>query len=58
MVASYSSANDTNNQHPGSQFGYGMILDILEYSIKALLISYNGLESGAVISIIYGLDNA
>ena len=58
MAASYSSAKDTNNQQPGSQFGYGMILDTLECSIKALLISYNELENGAVISIIYGLDNA
>ena len=43
------SAKDTNNQQPGSQFGHGMILDILEYSIKALLISCNELENGAVI---------
>ena len=37
-AASYSSTKDTNNQQPGSQFDYGMILDILEYGIKALLI--------------------
>ena len=36
MAASYSSAKDTNNQQPGSQFDYGIIHDILEYSIKAL----------------------
>ena len=28
-----------------------MILDILEYVIKALLISYNELENGAVIQV-------
>ena len=33
----------------GSQFGHGMILDIFEYIIKALHISYNELENGAVI---------
>ena len=50
--ATYSSAKHTNiNQQPGSQFGHGMILDILEYVIKALLISYNELENGAVILI-------
>ena len=30
-------------------FGHDMILDILEYGIKALLISYNELENGEVI---------
>jgi hypothetical protein len=50
-ATSYGSAKDTNNQQPGSQFGHGMILDILEYGIKALLISYNELENGAVILI-------
>ena len=35
----------------GSQFGHGMILDIFGYSTKALCISYNELESGAVILI-------
>ena len=34
-------------------FGQNMILDILEYSIKALLISYNELENGEVIQ--YGI---
>ena len=32
----------------GSQFGHGMILDIFEYDIKALCISYNELDNGAV----------
>ena len=49
MAASYSSAKDTNSQQPGSQFGYGMILDILEYGIKTLFVSYNELDNSAVI---------
>ena len=32
----------------GSQFGHGMILDIFEYGTKALCISYNELENGAI----------
>ena len=50
-AATYSSAKHTNNQQSGSQFGHGMIIDILEYGIKALLTSYNELENGAVILI-------
>ena len=35
----------------GSQFGHGMILDIFGDGIKALCISYNELENGAIILI-------
>ena len=41
----------TQVNQTGSQFGHGMIADIFGYGIKALCISYNELENGAVILI-------